>query len=57
MEGGEKMSQGKEERMAPFNKELLNEISIDELETRLELAEAPKTCGQYTNSGSAAETD
>ena len=34
--------------IASFNEELFKEISIDELETRLELAEAPKTCGQYT---------
>jgi len=31
-----------------LNDKLLQEISIEELEERLELAEAPKTCGQYS---------
>lgn len=31
----------------PLNTNLFKDISIDELEERLEL-EAPKTCGQYT---------
>ena len=30
-----------------LNEELFQELSIDELEKRLELAEAPKTCGVY----------
>jgi len=37
----------RKKEITPMNKELFKEISIDELETRLELAEAPKTCGQY----------
>ena len=41
----------KKNEMISLNTDLYEEISIDELESRLELAQAaPKTCGQYTES-------
>ncbi|HQT92793.1 MAG TPA: hypothetical protein PL001_12290 [Candidatus Kryptobacter bacterium] len=35
------------EEVLPLNRVLFEELSIEELEKRLEL-DAPKTCGQYT---------
>ncbi len=37
----------KSEEVLPLNRALFEELSIEELEKRLEL-DTPKTCGQYT---------
>ena len=48
----EKEKSGDLDQLEALNQDLIEELSIEELEKRLEL-DAPKTCGQYTTSPGA----